>query len=175
MEKLIDGVFVSKGAAYAAGDWQNILRMHLLLATIYEEQGVWGSEGDPRSAIFQLSHALRAEQHLRELDPSHTPSPGLHRRLGDAYAALGRQAAERGDAGLAAKRADRAVGHYLQAADSLSERDRLDDARRQLDTVAGLGLPTSAASRERLADARRRLEIRYAAAEESDGSYKPNV
>jgi tetratricopeptide (TPR) repeat protein len=92
----IDGLFRVKGALYAdtdksPADWQRLLRMHMLLGTIFEKKGIWGHEDEPRSAIFQWNHALTVELKLREeAGQPQFRAPGLHERLGKAYAAVGK-------------------------------------------------------------------------------------
>ena len=114
LAELVDLVVVAKGGAYATRDWKNALRMHLLLAGIFEEQGVWGSSHELRSVVFQLEHALAAEERIRESDPGYVASPGLHRRLGVAYGEVGDE--------------ERACVHYRLAASALAERGRDEEA-----------------------------------------------
>jgi tetratricopeptide (TPR) repeat protein len=143
-EELTRHLFVAKGRAYQREDWRTILRLHLLLASIFEEQERWGSSHEPRSAVFQLEHALRAEEEVLALEPDFTPSPALHGRLADAYRQVGRT--------------DAAFDHYLRAARSLATLERGEDAEAMLATAADLGLPPDAESSARLAAARDHVE-----------------
>jgi hypothetical protein len=77
-DMVIDELFVGKGAAYDAGDWSSILRFHVVLGKIFEISGNWGPPGEPRSAIFQWSLALKAEEQVRRQDPRFPPSPAVH-------------------------------------------------------------------------------------------------
>ncbi len=126
-EELTRDLFIAKGRAYQREDWRTILRLHLLLASIFEDQGRWGSSSEPRSAVFQLEHALRAEEAVLVLDPAFTRSPALHRRLADAYRELGRREA--------------AFGHFLLAARSMAALERIHEADRMVAAADALGLP----------------------------------
>jgi tetratricopeptide (TPR) repeat protein len=91
-DQLIDGLFETKGQAYAGNDWPNILRLHVVLANIFEEDRNWGSSTNSRSAIFQWEHAIEAERRVRAADAAFSPSPGLHMHLASCYRAVGRSA-----------------------------------------------------------------------------------
>jgi hypothetical protein len=76
-------IFSAKGQAYyevsgEPADWQDILRFHIVLGTIFENEGIWGPESEPRSAVFQWEHAALAEKKARQRDHSLPPSPGVH-------------------------------------------------------------------------------------------------
>ncbi|HET8922566.1 MAG TPA: hypothetical protein VFN26_06170 [Candidatus Acidoferrum sp.] len=83
--ELLQTLFKQKGEAYFENDWPNILRFHVVLGTIFEREKIWGSSHDPRSAIFQWENALQAENQVRQIDRSFSPSPGIHRSLALAY------------------------------------------------------------------------------------------
>ena len=85
---LIDTIFVQKGNDYRMGDWENILKKHLLLSKIFERRNQWDPRSNPQTVLFQLHAALRAENNLREQDPEVAPSPGLRHSLGSAYLRL---------------------------------------------------------------------------------------
>lgn len=153
-EELIQDLFEVKGRAYAARDFRNILRLHLLLASIFEKREQWGSSGEARSVIFQLEHALRAERELNALDSDYTPSVGLHRRLAEAYEAVGRR--------------PKAFDHYLRAARSLAKLERVIDAERMVQVAEALTVPMDERRTEQLAETaaqireqRRVFEERY--------------
>jgi len=158
-EELIQDLFEIKGRAYAEQDWRNILRLHLLLASIFEKREQWGSSGQARSAIFQLEHALRAEQELNGLDPEYTPSPGLHRRLAEAYRAVNRNEA--------------AFDHFLQAARSLAKLERVGNAEEMVKEAEALGLPPDEERFGRLAETSAQIREQRLAFEERYG--KPPV
>ena len=92
-DRLIENFFLAKGVMYQKEDWPNILRMHLVLAEIFERDGTWGSESQMHSAIFQLTKAILAERQVRQDYTDFPPSPGLHQRLGNAYQHVGRDPA----------------------------------------------------------------------------------
>lgn len=153
-EELIQDLFEVKGRAYAARDFRNILRLHLLLASIFEKREQWGSSGEARSVIFQLEHALRAERELNALDSDYIPSAGLHRRLAEAYEAVGRR--------------PKAFDHYLRAARSLAKLERVTDAERMVQVAEALTVPMDERRTEQLAETaaqireqRRVFEERY--------------
>ena len=83
-------LFELKGAAYKAPvgqDWENILRFHLVLGTIYSKKGKWGNEYNPKSAIFQLKHAVKSHSLLMKQKKVKDPGPiaGVKFELGNAY------------------------------------------------------------------------------------------
>jgi tetratricopeptide (TPR) repeat protein len=95
--QFVDALMEIKGERYkievkTAADWDNLLRLHLLLGSLFEQEKKWGPEENPYSALFQWSRALKAEAQLRKLDPASPPAPLLHARLGDAYRETGRPA-----------------------------------------------------------------------------------
>ena len=63
MSQLTKRLFNAKFRLYALPgkkpeDWERILRMHLLLGTIYEARKQWGSEERPQSAIYQWTRSF---------------------------------------------------------------------------------------------------------------------
>jgi tetratricopeptide (TPR) repeat protein len=90
IDQLLDSMFAVKGKYYSIEDWPNILRMHVALGTIFEQQNKWGNSSDARSAIFQWEHAIMADSKARSQNPEFIPSPGLHAHLANAYAAVRR-------------------------------------------------------------------------------------
>jgi tetratricopeptide (TPR) repeat protein len=89
LDRLTEGIFQDKMAAYRRLDWVNILRLHSVLGTLYEKQGKWGPASDPRSAVFQWTNALRAESEVRREKPNFPPSPGVYLHLATCYQRLG--------------------------------------------------------------------------------------
>ena len=65
LDEFIVFLFMQKGRAYLGEDWPNILRFHLVLASIYTGKGQWGSPGDPHGAVFQLEHAIKAHARVK--------------------------------------------------------------------------------------------------------------
>lgn len=62
--RLIGTLFHGKGEAYLGEDWENILRFHTVLCTIFTRQEKWGDSHDSYSAIFQSEHAVEAYKQL---------------------------------------------------------------------------------------------------------------
>lgn len=92
ISKLVDSMFMVKGDQYRKMNWPNILRMHIAIATIFEDEKRWGTRGNPRSAIFQWDHAITADQEVRKTSPQAPPAPGLHYHLATCLAATGQNA-----------------------------------------------------------------------------------
>jgi tetratricopeptide (TPR) repeat protein len=91
IDAIISQLFEGKGRAYAGRDYANALRFHLLLGSIFERQKRWGPAGNPRSALFQWTMALKAHDALRATGRPGDLSevPGLHLRLAQASAEVG--------------------------------------------------------------------------------------
>lgn len=66
IERLIEVLFQLKAIDYMEQDWDRILKFHIILGTIFEQQGRWGPAGEPASAYFQWNHAQIV---LRKADP----------------------------------------------------------------------------------------------------------
>ena len=152
-DSLVSRIFEEKGSSYrvqykTARDWLNILRYHVLLASIFEQQGRWGSRDEIASVIFQLEHAIAAEARVRRLGEALAPAPGLHYRLGRAYLASGRGDDRRG-----------ARQSFVDAARGFLEDGNAPEARLALDAARPL------ASGEEGAFELRELEARVRALE----------
>jgi hypothetical protein len=96
LNQLIGKLFLAKGNAYAIPiktrqDWLNLMRLHIVLASVYETTGVWGSENQAESALFQLAHAVDVQDLLQRDDPAFVPSPTLYARLARAYREAGQK------------------------------------------------------------------------------------
>jgi tetratricopeptide (TPR) repeat protein len=89
LSRMTESVFEEKGIAYQKQDWLNILRQHVLLATLFEKEGKWGPRGNPRSAIFQWTNALRADDRIRQRDPNFPLSPAIYLHLGECHMRVG--------------------------------------------------------------------------------------
>jgi len=85
LDRYISKLFEGKSQAYQAIRGQEILRLHMVLAGILENEEKWGPSSNPHSVIFQLEHAAEAEKRLRAQNPKFPPTPGLHSRLAEAY------------------------------------------------------------------------------------------
>jgi tetratricopeptide (TPR) repeat protein len=122
-DHLLNGIINVKGHAYQKDDWPNILRLHVVLGTIFEQQKQWGSETELRSAIFQWQHAITAEKRIRETDPNYPPSPMLYMSLAKAYRA-------KGDV--------KALDFYLSAGEAFAKAENTKDARTALQAASTL-------------------------------------
>jgi hypothetical protein len=122
-EQLLRGIIAVKGMQYSQRDWPNILRMHMLLGTIFEQEKTWGSEHELRSAIFQWRHAIDAEDQIRRSDPNYPLSPMLYMKLANAYR-------EKGD--------PQALGLYLSAAEAFVQASNAKQARSALQAAENL-------------------------------------
>jgi len=153
LNRLIENLFSMKGEAYRSSDYLNVLRLHTLLGTVYEDLGKWGPEscaGDngpwdrahcPRNALFQWEHALAAAEQVRKQNPNFPPSPALYFHLGQTYSHVGRQEdaatnfltsaegyLQLGEAGQAAS----AMKQFDLLPSSLKSSPRADSVRRAL-------------------------------------------
>ena len=90
LNRLIESLTYGKEEAFAEQDWVNILRLHAVLATIYERQEQWGTSENPRGVIFQWEHALAARSVLQSETDKYPPSPNLDMHLANSYRAIGR-------------------------------------------------------------------------------------
>jgi len=133
--QLLNGIIEVKGMDYSRLDWPNILRMHALLGTIFEQEKHWGSETELRSAIFQWRHAIDAENHIRQTNPQYPRSPELYMKLANAYR-------EKGD--------PQAVEFYLLAAEVFAQDENAKPARSALNAAESLGGPKSPSTQERI-------------------------
>ena len=89
LSRMTESIFEEKGIAYQKQDWLNILRQHVLLATIFEKEDRWGPRSNPQSAIFQWTNALKADDRIRQRDPNFPLSPGIYLHLGECHARVG--------------------------------------------------------------------------------------
>jgi tetratricopeptide (TPR) repeat protein len=125
VSKLVDSMFMAKGDQYRKMNWPNILRMHIAIATIFEDEKRWGTRGDPRSAIFQWDHAITAEREVRKTSPQVPPAPGLHYHLATCLTATGQNA--------------EASREYLAAAELFVQAQDAQAAAEAAKRAAGLG------------------------------------
>jgi len=84
-------VFTSKNEIYASGpnrveDWENLLQMHSLVGSLFEQKKVWGSATEPRSALFQWTLAAKAEDRIQQTKRGYS-APVVHEHLFIAYRA----------------------------------------------------------------------------------------
>ena len=121
--QLLNGIFEVKGMDYSKLDWPNILRMHTLLGTIFEQDKHWGSEGETRSAIFQWNRAIYAESQIRKTDPRYPPSPELYMKLAYAYQQTGNA---------------KALDYYVMAAQAFADAGNAKQARSALSAATSL-------------------------------------
>lgn len=91
LQQFISQLFHEKGREYRRDlgkDWERILKCHIVLATIFEQQRAWGPDSNPRTALFQWKLAWNA---LDRLDAS---AADTRRRFGPVIAEGLRQAEE---------------------------------------------------------------------------------
>lgn len=87
LDAFINQLFYEKNREYRQNigkDWERILKCHIVLATIFEQQARWGPDNNPRTALFQWQLAYDA---LQKLDNSATKerfSPVVVKRLNEA-------------------------------------------------------------------------------------------
>lgn len=143
LDRLIDGLFEAKGQAYSREDWPSILRLHVVLAGIFEKRGAWGNPGDPRSAMFQWEHAARAAERVRVLNPDLGRAPGIHLSLARCYRRAGPPAS--------------AWREYVEAAERFLADGRPDEARKAVEEGSSLGLSLTSADKDRLEKVKRAL------------------
>lgn len=129
LDRLTRGLFIHKGMAYQGSDWVNILRLHTVLGSIFEKQGRWGPTGNSHSAIFQWTHALRAEDEVRRQNPEFPPSPGLYLHLGECHERLGDS--------------QQAWNNYVKASTAFLKASKPEDATRALERARSLPLTLS--------------------------------
>lgn len=147
-DTLIATLFDTKGDAYARQDWPSIVRLHVILAGIFERQGHWGPEFGAQGAVFQWENAARAAVAARREHPDIGPAPGIHLGLAACYRHLGRF--------------PEAWGEYVEAAEAFLSDGRPADARKAVTETASLGWrPSTTADELRL----KRLETEIAAHE----------
>jgi tetratricopeptide (TPR) repeat protein len=85
-EGFVASLFERKGEAYLEGDLVTAFRLHVVLASLFERSEMWGNEGEPASAIYQLDHALQISQQLGAGAVAQRDAiPALHARLARAY------------------------------------------------------------------------------------------
>lgn len=143
LQAIIDRLFRTKGELYAERnkskeDWEYLLRMHLLLGTMFEQQQIWGDEGDVRSAIFQWNAALLVERRIREMDPnSNFRAAGLHLRAARSYQAV--------------ERIGQAFDHYLTAAEAFVQRGEMGGASFAMQSASRLRIDRTAEQERRWA------------------------
>jgi hypothetical protein len=122
-DQLLNGIIEVKGMDYSKLDWPNILRMHTLLGTIFEQEKHWGSETELRSAIFQWNRAIYAEAQIRHSNPQYPPSPELYMKLANAYQQTGNS---------------KALELYLTAAQAFADTGNVKQARSALAAAGSL-------------------------------------
>jgi len=135
-DQLVQGIFEVKGIQYSKQDWPNILRLHTILGTIFEQEKKWGSESNSHSAIFQWRHAIYAEEQVRRADPKFPRSPMLYMKLASAYRDTGNGSV--------------ALDLYLSAADAFVAASNPQQARVAMKQVQSLNMKIAPAAQERI-------------------------
>jgi tetratricopeptide (TPR) repeat protein len=122
LNELVNRLFDAKGMAYRGENWEDILRFHTVLGSVFLERQVWGSETDPRSAIFQFEHALRADERIRTRTAGAAPVDSLRIRLAKSYGG--------------AERYEDAVRTYIDAGEGGLAQDNVEIVREAIDGAA---------------------------------------
>lgn len=136
LDRFIGTIFRGKGEAYLGEDWENILRCHTVLGTIYWRKQQWGGSYDPRSAIFQLENGVRARQRLEEKSGIIRPTPGLFLKLADAYQAT--------------RQMNKAIEAYLSAAEDAYALHQDENAREYVRAARAMDRSTGGLHRKRI-------------------------
>ncbi len=146
LNEFIYALFEAKGNAYMGRDWEAILRSHTVLGNIFERQEIWGSRRNPRSALFQWEHALRAHETLQQDSPDRVPYvPVLRAKValaldyvGEAanawvaYVDAAEDALNLKNARLAQRYFDSAIRLSPRATPTPSQQRKFDEVRRAL-------------------------------------------
>lgn len=74
-------------------DWQNLLKIHMLLGELFQSKKIWTAADEYRSATFHWEEARRDEQELNRLLPEERQQwhPALHENLAICYASSDRK------------------------------------------------------------------------------------
>ncbi len=126
-EALIQELFEGKGLAYRRADLAAIQQYHTVLGVFLFERGVFGTATTPRSALFQLEHALNMAQRREREGTPYQPLAELRMRLAESYE-------KAGSGGLAARA-------YAMAAQAFLDEDQAGRAREALRHAERLGGP----------------------------------
>jgi tetratricopeptide (TPR) repeat protein len=146
LDLFVSQLLHGKGQAYLGRDWPNVLRLHMLLGTIFERRGLWGPAYRIETASFQWEHALRAHERLRETGeaPDLALVPGLNEKLATAYQRLDRPTD--------------ALEQSLRAGEGFAELGQLERARISLERARDTGASPTAKQTERLVRLARLLQ-----------------
>lgn len=138
LDSFVSQLLHGKGQAYLGRDWPNVLRLHMLLGTIFEKRGLWGPANRVETASFQWEHALRAHERLRGTGqaPDLALVPGLNEKLATAYQQIGRPADS--------------LEQWLRAGEGFAELGQLERARTSFERARSSGASPNANQTERL-------------------------
>lgn len=124
-DQLIQELFLEKGRAYRRGDLASIQQYHTVLGVFLFEREIYGTKTNPRSAIFQLDHALDMAERREKGGTPHQPLAELRKRLAESYEK--------------AKMRDLAGPKYLMAVQAFLDEDQLEQARDAVARLDALG------------------------------------
>jgi len=147
-DRLVESAVEEKAAAYQKQDWVNVLRQRVLLATIFEKEEKWGPRTNPKSAIYQWTSALKADEQVRQRDPNFPLSPGIYLHLGVCHERVG-------DPSLAWSAYTKAAYAFLKASKPEDAAKALDRARATSKSATPQQLETVKALEDALARSRR--------------------
>jgi tetratricopeptide (TPR) repeat protein len=157
LRQLTDRTFSEKMDRYAiAGkttqDWIELLRLHTVLATVYErapDAGRNWSPDNPRGAAFQWRNAVRVDDRIRQDDPAFPPSSAIYERCRNCFQQAGR-------VGMM-------FSEYLSLAESDIQLEKREAARVACDNAAKFAGALTPDQVERLKSVRSRVEALPAA------------
>ena len=127
-------------------DWQNLLKIHMLLGHLFQSQGIWVAADSRLSATFHWEEARQNEIELnrRLTDNLQQWTPALHENLGTCY--------------FMSDRIAEAVASFLNACDFFLRNDDLPGATRCLQRVQSIGVDLTAGQQELVAELDRRIQ-----------------
>jgi tetratricopeptide (TPR) repeat protein len=127
-------------------DWQNLLKIHMLLAELFQSKKIWTADDRFRSATFHWEEAREDEVELNRLLPDQHQQwhPALHENLAICYA-------------HSARKPD-AVSSWLVACEFYLRDDNLEGAARCLQSVQTSEVKLSDEQRQRVADLEKKIQ-----------------
>ena len=140
LDRLVRPLFAQKTSAYRSQNFPVILRLHVVLASIFEGQGRVGlGLGDSHSAIFQLQRAIEIQGQGLAVGIAMPAAPGLHQRLADIYSRASQQDSTY---------RSRAAHEYVLAAREFAADGERTYAQQMLDNAGPINPPDVALAQE---------------------------
>jgi hypothetical protein len=88
LNELIDKIFSGKIAAIETGDFEAEQRFHTALGMIFAQEGVWGSDNNPRGASYQLRRAVEVANDRYRTEGFYQPLPEIKKLKAEVYSTL---------------------------------------------------------------------------------------